>query len=119
MESTGDGIAASAKLASSVEHSKNDLDCGPTLCRVHIDGNPSPVVHNPQPTVFENRDVNSVAVAGESLIHRVVHDLVNQVVQSTRACRTDVHSGALAHRLETFKYLDVSGTVFLFGRGLF
>ena len=64
METTGDGVAASAKLPTSVKHSKNNLNRGPTLCRMHINGDAPPVVDNPHCTIFENCHVNGVAMAG-------------------------------------------------------
>ena len=47
--------------------------------------------------------VDRVAVAGQRLVDRVVHDLPDQVVQATLAGRADVHTGTLADRLEAFE----------------
>ena len=48
-----------------------------------------------------------VAVAGERLVDGVVDDLVDEVVQTARAGRADVHAGALANRFESLEHLDL------------
>ena len=58
-----------------------------------------------------DRDRDRVAVAGERLVHRVVHDLVDEVVQAARTGRADVHARALAHGLEALEDRDVLGVV--------
>src|SRR3712207_9016131 len=47
----------------------------------------------------------------ERLVDRVVHDLVDQVVQPPHARRADVHPRTLADRLETLEDRDVLGVV--------
>jgi hypothetical protein len=61
--------------------------------------------------VFEDRDRDGVAVAGERLVDGVVDDLVDEVVEAALTGRADVHAGALAHRLEAFEHLDGVGPV--------
>ena len=56
-------------------------------------------------------DADRVAVAGEGLVDRVVDDLVDQVVQTARAGRADVHPGALANRFEPLEDGDVLGVI--------
>src|SRR5688500_19402205 len=36
-----------------------------------------------------------------------LHDLVNEVVQTTRAGRADVHAGTFTHRFQTLENLDL------------
>jgi len=47
------------------------------------------------------------AVTGQRLVHRVVHHLVDQVVQTHFPGRADIHGRPQAHRLQASKYLDV------------
>src|SRR5690606_28470402 len=60
------------------------------------------------------RHRDRVAVSGERLVHRVVDDLVDEVVQASRTRGSDVHAGALAHRLETLENLNGIGAVLAF-----
>ena len=57
-----------------------------------------------------------VTVTGQSLIDGVIHDLVHQMVQTPLAGRADIHTGALAHSLQTFQDLDLAGVVFMVRR---
>jgi hypothetical protein len=45
-------------------------------------------------------------VSGERLVHGVVHDLVDQVVEATLSGRADVHTRALTNRLKSFENGD-------------
>ena len=60
-----------------------------------------------------DRDRDRVAVAGQRLVHRVVHDLVDEVVQAADPGRADVHAGTLANGLEALEDRDVLGVVAL------
>jgi hypothetical protein len=48
-----------------------------------------------------------VAVAGKSLVNRVVNNLVDEVMKPARSSRADVHAGPLANSLETLQDGDV------------
>jgi uncharacterized NAD-dependent epimerase/dehydratase family protein len=43
----------------------------------------------------------------QRLVHGVVDHLVDEVVQTTRTRRADVHAGTLTNRLKTFEDRDV------------
>ena len=100
VQATGDLVAAPAELASGVQLGEHELDGADLLDRVDVGGDAAAVVLDPHAAVGEEGDVDGVGVAGERLVHRVVDDLVDEVVQTARARRADVHAGALAHRLE-------------------
>src|SRR5204863_2041367 len=78
---------------------------------VHVHRNAAPVVAHGAAAVGLDGDGDLVAVAGQRLVHRVVHDFVDQVVQAAHADIADVHGGPLAHRLETFEDGDAGGVV--------
>jgi hypothetical protein len=50
-----------------------------------------------------DRNFDGVAVPGKRFVDRVIYDFVNQVVQSDLARRSDIHRGALAHRIASLK----------------
>ena len=76
-----------------------------------VDRDASAVVGDGHRAIVPNHDVNAVAVAGQRLVDRVVDDFVDQVMQSAEADIADVHRRTLPHRLETFQYLDIGGSV--------
>ena len=53
-----------------------------------------------------------VAVPGQRLVDGVVDDLADQVVQTALTGGPDVHTGALADRVEPFEHLDRARVVF-------
>ena len=74
-------------------------------------GNAAAVVHDRHRIIDVDRDVDLVAVAGERLVDRVVHDFVDEVVEPGRTGRADVHRRTLADRLEALEDLDFVGAV--------
>mgnify|MGYP000537457452 CR=1 FL=1 len=59
---------------------------------------------------------NMGAVPGQSFIDGVIHDFINQMMQTGRACGTDIHAGALAHSFQPFQDLDLRAAVLMVGR---
>ena len=48
---------------------------------------------------------------GQSLVHRIVHDLVDQVVETSGGCGAYIHAGTFSDSLQSFQYLDVVGRI--------
>jgi hypothetical protein len=91
-----------------------DLERRLALGLVHRDGDASTVVDASHAAVGEERHRDRVAVPGERLVDRVVDDLIDEVMQTAGTRGSDVHSGALAHRLETLENLNGIGAVLAF-----
>ena len=70
-------------------------------------GMPRPLSVTVTRVVRVDGDLDLVALAGQRLVDRVVHDLVDEVMEAADARRADVHAGALAHRLEALEDGDV------------
>jgi hypothetical protein len=73
---------------------------------MHIDGHASAVVFDSHGTVGQQSDLNPVAMPGEGFVHRVIHDLPDEVVQASLRGGADVHARAFTDRLKAFKYLN-------------
>ena len=111
MQTTGDLVAAPAELAAGMQHGQHDGDGRQLLGGVLVDGDAATVVDHAHPTVFEQRDLDPIAVAGQSLVDGVVDDLPHEVVQAAFAGRPDVHARALANCLEALEDGDGRGVV--------
>ena len=72
-----------------------------------IDGNATAVVDHRNGVVDVDRDVDLIAEASQRFVDRVVHDLVNEMVQTGGARRPDVHGGPFPNGLEAFENLDL------------
>ncbi len=106
VQTTGHLVAAAAELAAGVEHGQRHRHRRHLLARGGVDGDAAAVVGDADTAVVEQGDLDPVAVAGQRLVDRVVHDLPHQVVQAALTGRADVHARTLADRLETLEDLD-------------
>ena len=99
MQSTGDGVTAAAELTAGVQDRQHDLDRRLLLHRVDVDRDAAAVVDDTHSAIGQQRDIDGVAVPGEGLIHRVIDDLVDEVVKTTGTRGSDIHTGTLAYGL--------------------
>ena len=112
VKSSRDLVAAAvAELAAGVQHGEHHLGGGPLLLLHRVNRDAAAVVGDRDAVVGMDRDLDLVGLAGQRLIDRVVHHLVDQVVEASRAGRADVHAGALADGLETLEDRDVLGPI--------
>ena len=112
VQTAGDLVAAAfAELAAGVQDGEDDLEGGLVLLLHLRDGDAAAVVDDRDGVVRVDRHRDRVAVAGQRLVHRVVHDLVDEVVQPAHTGRADVHAGTLADGLEALEDRDVLGVV--------
>ncbi len=81
-------------------------------------GDASTVVDDADAAVWEDRHVDVGRVARERFVHRVIHDLVDEVVEPRGPVDPMYMPGALANRFETLEYLDFVGAVFGCALGL-
>ena len=112
VQAAGDLVAVVVELAAGVQHREHDF-CRRTPARVLVGRNAAAVV--------DDRDDPSMWMVtliwsqkpGERLVDRVVDDFVDEMVQSRRPGRADVHGGPLADRLEAFEDFYFVGAVIL------
>ena len=104
-------VTASAKLAAGMEHGEHRFQGALAGAGVNIGGDAAAVVGHPAGAIGLQGDHDVGAVARQGFIHRVIHHLVNQVVQTAGTGAADVHPRALTHRLQTLKNLDLLGAV--------
>src|SRR5690606_12177582 len=111
VQTAGHLVRALVELAARVEHRHRDLDARPPLGRVPVDRDAAAVVPHGDGVVRVDHDVDARTMAGERLVHGVVHDLVHQVVQAARTRGADVHAGPAPDRLQALEDLDLACAV--------
>jgi hypothetical protein len=111
VQAAGYGIAAAAELAAGMQDGHDHLDRGFVFGGVHVHGNATAVVDDLNAAVRLEHYLYMCAVAGQGLVHGVVHHFVDKVVESPRSRGADVHARALPHCLEAFKDSNVAGAV--------
>jgi hypothetical protein len=103
MQTAGCGIGAGAKLATSVQLGKDNLDTGETGFRLDINGDTSSSVTNLNRAVGVESNINHVSVTCEGLVNGVINDLPQAVHEATRVGCSDVHTGTLTNGFEPFQ----------------
>ena len=83
--------------------------------RMRIDGDAASVIGDGEEAVGGQLHLDEVGMTRQGLVHRVVDDFGEQMVQRLFVGSADIHAGAAAHRLEPFEHLDVGGGVAVFG----
>ena len=110
VQTARDLVAVAAKFAARMKDGEHNLNGGHAAL-VHVDGDAAPVVCDGDAVVPVDDDLDGVAVTRECLIDGVVHDLIDEVMQSALRCRADIHTGTLAHRLQSFEDLNLPRAV--------
>ena len=112
VQAAGDLVAAAvAELAAGVQHGQDDLGRRALLLLHHVHRDAAAVVGHGDAVVRVDDDLDLVGLAGERLVDRVVHHLVDQVMEASHAGRADVHAGPLANGLEALEDGDVLSPV--------
>ncbi len=114
VQTSRDLVAALVELASGVQHRQHDFERRLALLLVEVRRDTPAVVLDGDRVVLVDRHVYIGAVSGQRLVDRVVHDLVDEVVETLLADVADIHGRAFAHRFEALEDLDVRRGIRLF-----
>jgi len=100
-------IGLAAELAAGVQGAEDDLqrrDLGEFRVRVYRDA--AAVVGDGDGLVGVQFHLDAVGVTGDSLVHRVVENLGDKVVQRALVGAAYIHAGAFADGFQPFEHLD-------------
>ena len=70
---------------------------------MHLHRNAAAAVLHRAGTVRLQCDPDGIAETSQMLVHRIVHDLVDQVIESLCANAADIHARAFSHCFQTFQ----------------
>ena len=113
MQAAGHLIGVLVKLATGVQRRHDDFERGAFFLRMIIDRYAATVVGNLHGAVLMEDYVYAITMARESLIDRVVYNLVDEMMEASHADVADIHGGACAHGFQAFQYLNIGCVVFL------
>ena len=103
MQSAARLIRAVVKFAARMQCRKDEALGRHPFC-VHADRDTTPVILYRRTSILFECDLDLCTVAGQMLIHCIVHDLVNEVVQSLSRNASDVHARTLPDSLESLQH---------------
>ena len=84
---------------------------------MRVDRNAAAIVGHGQEAVGAEFDLDECGMARQRLVHGVVDDFGEQVMQRLLVGAADIHAGPAAHRLEAFEHLDIGRGVAGLGAG--
>ena len=107
VEAAGDLVSAAAKLTAGVEDGEDHLQSRFPRLLLNIHGDAPAIVGDGDDVARLNAHLNLGAVAGQGLVDGVVHDLIDQVVQSAGGGGADVHARPFPDCLQPLQHLDL------------
>ena len=100
-------VGVLVELSAGMELRHDDFGGRDAFAFVDLGRDAAPVVLDSDRAVGVQVTVISSQIAGERLVDRVVHDLVDHVVQARAVVGVaDIHARPLAHRIEALQHLD-------------
>ena len=111
VQPAGGVVGAPVEFPSRVQRGEDHLERRFPRRLVDVHGNPAAVVLHRDRAVAPQRHVNPRRVAVHGLVHAVVEDLPDEVVEPFDIGSPDVHGGALPHRGQPLEDGDVAGGV--------
>ena len=106
VQTAGNFVAVRVELAAGMQLGHHDLGSRDALFGVHIDGDAAAIVDDSDRVVNVNRDRDFRAMSRQRLINGVIDHLVDQMMQSERSGRADVHSRVQSDGLEPLEHSD-------------
>ncbi len=85
--------------------------------RMRIDRNAAAIVGDGQKSVGAQFHLDERGMAGQRLVHRIVDDFGEQMVQRLLVGAADIHARPAPHRLQAFEDFDVARGIAGFGAG--
>ena len=73
---------------------------------MHTDRNAPSVVIDRTGTILLQTDIYMIAAARKVLIHRIVYDLIDQMIESLTRSTAYIHTGSHSYSLKAFEHLD-------------
>ena len=107
VEAAGDLIAPAAELAAGVQNGENNFQSTLAGLLLNVYGDAAAVIGDGDDIPLLNANLNVVTEPGQGLIDGVIHNFINQVVQTRGGGGADVHARPLAHRLQALQDLDL------------
>ena len=83
MESSGYFVSSASELSSGMKNCENNLDCGNARLMVDSHRDSASVITYRHGVPLVNGNFYMIAGPGKSLVYRVVHDLINEMMETS------------------------------------
>jgi len=106
VETTGNLVALVVEFSPRMKSGHDHLCSGTFLGWVFADRDAATIVNDSDAAILVNDNDDFLAEATYGFIDRVIHDLVDEVMQTIETGRPNVHSRAFSNRIKAFENLD-------------
>ena len=110
MEASAGLVHRIVELAARVEGGEHQ-PLGADSLLVHPHRNPPAVVCHRGGVVRLKHHPNRIAEPGQVLVYRIVHDFIDQMIQTLRGHAADVHPRPFPHSFQTFQHRNAGGII--------
>ena len=100
MQAAGNLVAAVTELTACMQYCHDNLNSRLLFLFHHIHGDTTAVIDNRNAVILMDNYLDITAVAGQSLVNTVVHNLIHQMVQTAGGRTADIHSRSFAYSLQ-------------------
>ncbi len=111
VQTTGDLVAATAKLAAGVQLGHDNRDGRQPCLLLDFHGNAGAVVLHGEAFIFVDGDLDAITAPLHGLVNGVVHNLKDHVMECFCVGAANIHAGAATHGLQPLKDLNLIGPV--------
>src|SRR3990170_1774404 len=106
VKATAHAVQLVLELPTRVHPRHHEFRGGQAVLRVDLDGDSASIVRDRHGAVAVDRDLDVLAESHHRFVDRIVHDLVDEVVQPPFVEAADIHRGALSDGLKALQNLD-------------
>jgi len=103
VQSTGNLIGIMIKFSAGVENCHDDFNGGLLFAFMHINRNSTAIIPDCNTVVKMNCNINFACVTCKSFINTVINCFIYQMVETTRACISDIHTWAHSNSFKSFQ----------------
>ena len=111
MKAAGYLVSPASKLSTRMENGKYHLYCRNACFMIDPHRDTSSVIYNCDRIILIDRHINSITKTSQSFIHRIVYDLVDQVMKTSGRGTSNIHTRPFSYRFQAFQNLDLVGAV--------
>ena len=102
VKTSGNLVGALIEFTAGVKAGKNEFERAYAFPRMNAYGNSTPIVLYADDISLFKDDQNTVAKARHGLINAVIDDFIDEMMESLRSGRTDIHTRSFSYGLEAF-----------------
>ena len=113
VQTAGYFISAAAEFSAGMQFGKYQFHGGYAFFGADARRDPASVIFHGDGIIRIDRHMNFRTVSSQGFVHGIVHDLIDQMVESSLGNASDIHARTLPYCLQAFQDLDTVRVIFL------